>query len=118
MKSILVVDDSRAARSMIVDILKEDGYKVAEAANGKEALIKIQENEPDCLVLDLLMPEMDGIELLELLNKQKVKIPVIILSADIQDTTRNKCFELGVAGFVNKPIKMANELIEAVHNAV
>ena len=104
MGRILVVDDSWFQRKQIAKILKAHGHGMIEAVDGKDAVDKALEEKPDCMLLDLLMPEMDGIQVLEYLRKEESDIPVIVLSADIQDTTRAKCFELGVADFINKPV--------------
>ncbi len=104
MGRILVVDDSWFQRKQIAKILKTYGHDMTEAVDGKEAVSKALEEKPDCILLDLLMPEMNGFEVLEFLQKEESDIPVIVLSADIQDTTRSRCFELGVVDFINKPV--------------
>ncbi|MDP8218082.1 MAG: response regulator [Candidatus Theseobacter exili] len=102
MTKILIVDDSAFQRTHLSDILKKDGYELLEASKGKEALRIIKTQSPDCVLLDLIMPE-SGIEVLEAMQEQDLKIPVIVVTADIQETTRQKCLELGAAGFINKP---------------
>ncbi len=113
LKNILIVDDSRVARLHMCSILDSQGYKTIQAENGVVALKKISEEQPDLIMLDLLMPEMDGIVLLKKLNALKLTIPIIVISADIQEDVRNECFELGVAAFLNKPFKV-QELIDIV----
>ncbi len=104
MGRILVVDDSWFQRKQIAKILKTCGHEMTEAVDGKDAVEKALGEKPDCMLLDLLMPEMNGIQVLEFLQKEESDIPVIVLSADIQDTTRARCFELGVKEFINKPV--------------
>lgn len=117
MARILVADDSFLQRRMIGAALKEEGHECIEAVNGKDALEKAGTESPDCILLDLLMPEIDGFGVLDAMREKGMNIPVVIFSADIQDTTRAKCKELGVADFINKPIN-DDVLREAVRNAL
>ena len=113
MPLILIADDAAFARRMVKKALKEDSYEILEASNGKECLEMITTYSPDCIVLDLLMPELNGFEVLKELHKQDSNIPVIVLSADIQDTTRSQCKELGAFNMLQKPPKPA-EIREAI----
>ncbi|MFZ5939491.1 MAG: response regulator [Bacteroidota bacterium] len=101
---LLVVDDSRSARAYIVNMFQEAGYQVYEAGNGKEALKIMEEYLPDGIILDLLMPEMDGMEMLEMLNMKGVRLPILVLTADIQDEVRQEVLGLGAAAMLNKPV--------------
>jgi CheY-like chemotaxis protein len=69
MKTIMVVDDEENTRAIIKDILKEEGYKVTEAGNGKEALGKLRKQKADLVLLDFFMPEMSGLETAEEIKK-------------------------------------------------
>ncbi len=81
MKTILVVEDEASLRVLLEHELTEMGYRVKLSSNGLEALEMIRKNKPDLVILDIMMPEMDGLEALrEILNEEK-KIPVIINSA-------------------------------------
>jgi len=113
MASILVIDDSSFARKSVVRMLAVAGNHVLEAANGREGLEKAEKHKPDCIILDLLMPEMDGLEVLRALKERECAIPVIVVSADIQETTRKECMELGIVAFIRKPFN-ANELLDIV----
>lgn len=117
MASILIVDDSMLIRQILFKTLKTAGYEVVEASNGIEAMEKIKNENPDCIVLDILMPEMGGFEVIEALKEAKLDIPVIILSADIQKTTKTKCFELGVFDFINK-LSSEDELLGAIKRSL
>jgi two-component system, response regulator, stage 0 sporulation protein F len=99
---LLIVEDSWLSRRVICKILKEKGYEILEAASGPEALEILQSKSPDCILLDLLMPEMEGREVLKILREQGSKIPVIVITADIQKTTRSECLELGAIAVINK----------------
>ncbi len=105
MSRVLITDDSLLQRRTLSAIVADAGHEVATACNGQEAIEKIQANPPDCLLLDMLMPVMDGVQVLEQLESQGVKLPVIVLTADVQDWLKDRCLELGVKAFLNKPVK-------------
>jgi CheY-like chemotaxis protein len=100
---ILVVDDSSFARMRISHMLQEGGHDTVEAADGREGLAMAQRERPDCILTDLLMPEMDGIALLAALRELGSNLPIIVLTADIQESKRKQCEVLGAAGFLPKP---------------
>jgi len=103
METILVVDDSMFARMNICNMLKEAGYETVEASDGRDGLEKAAALKPDCIISDLLMPELDGIGFLAALKERGIGLPVIVLTADIQETKRQECLSLGAAGFSYKP---------------
>ncbi len=103
MAKVLIVDDSMFSRSMIKKVVKKVGHESIEAGNGREGLEKIIDEKPDIVFTDLLMPEMDGIGLLESLKEKNLGIPVVVVSANVQDTVRQQCLELGATEFFNKP---------------
>jgi len=115
MSRILITDDSSSQRIILSGILEKLGHQVETAGNGQEALEKITANPPDCLLLDNLMPVMDGLQTLEALKARNITVPIIMLTADIQDWLRIRCLELGAAIFLNKPIKHA-QLEEALQH--
>ncbi|NVN99789.1 MAG: response regulator [Geobacteraceae bacterium] len=112
MQKVLVVDDSLFQRKSICDTLKEAGFLTIEAGDGREGLETARTGSPDYILTDLLMPVMDGIQFLTELKEQGFTCPMFVLSADIQETKRKQCLDLGVAGFLSKPFKK-HELIEA-----
>ncbi len=105
MAKILLIDDSWLSRRAMVNMISQYGHEIIEAENGIEGLEKLKETDPDCIFLDLLMPEMDGYQVLAELNKKKIKTPVVVCSADIQETAKNECLQLGAIDFINKPPK-------------
>jgi CheY-like chemotaxis protein len=113
MTSILIVDDAAFSRRMIRKFLQADNYEILEATNGREALETLENQPADGILTDLLMPDMDGFEFLRSLQEKRLKIPTIIISADIQESSRNICLELGAVAFINKPPKQ-----EEVRNSV
>ena len=101
---ILVVDDSSLARRMTRKILEELGHEVEEAPDGAQALEQFLLNRHDAVVLDLLMHGMDGVEVLRKLKEMNPQLPVIVLTADIQRTTRDMVKHAGAVAMVNKPV--------------
>ena len=101
--TILVVDDDEGIRSLLKQELTEAGYNVEEAADGKEAIAKIRERRPDLVILDVMMPEMNGFDVAAILKNdpQTMEIPIIILSV-VQDKSRG--FRIGVDRYLTKPI--------------
>jgi len=117
MAKILVTDDSKFLRNRICKILDRDAHDIVEASNGIECLEMITQESPDVIFLDLVMPEMDGFEVLEALRNQNIGTPVIILTADIQDGVTERCMQLGATAYLNKPPKQ-DELLAALSYAL
>ena len=117
MPNLLVVDDSWLSRNMVSKILKGGGHDVREAVNGIDALAKLEEEAPDCMVLDLLMPELDGFGVLEGMQEKSISLPVIVMSADIQESSKERCLLLGARCVLNKPPN-EDELIGAIGEAL
>ncbi len=113
MSRILITDDSSSQRIILSGILEQLGHEIETAGNGQEALEKIEANLPDCLLLDNLMPVMSGLQTLEALQAQNIKLPIIMLTADIQEWLKIRCLELGATMFLNKPVKQA-QMQEAI----
>lgn len=101
---ILVVDDVPANVYALCGIIEHLGYNTIQAYSGKEAWEKIQAHEPDIVMLDLIMPDMRGEEVLKLINAQYQDIAVVVVTMDYQGETVDKCMELGAHGFISKPI--------------
>lgn len=105
MKSIiLVVDDDKTNLTLAQKILLPE-YRIAATNSGMAALKYLENNQPDLILLDINMPEMDGFEVMEQIRKQEktASIPVIFLTADNQTETEIKCFQMGAMDFVRKP---------------
>ncbi len=105
MSRVLITDDSLLQRRTLSAIVADMGHEVDTACNGQEAVEKIQADQPDCLLLDMLMPIMDGVQVIETLQSRGVKLPIIVLTADVQDWLKDRCLELGATMFLNKPVK-------------
>ena len=117
MALVLITDDAAFSRRMIRKAVEQGGHQAIEAANGQECLNMLATNSPDCIISDLLMPEMDGYALLKSLRAQGAKVPVIVLSADIQESARQQCLDLGAFMMLKKPPK-APEIIDALKKAL
>ncbi|HET9825806.1 MAG TPA: hybrid sensor histidine kinase/response regulator, partial [Chitinophagaceae bacterium] len=100
---LLIVDDDDSIRSLLEQELGEAGYLIDEASNGKEALAKVRANKPDLVILDVMMPEMNGFDVAAVLKNdpQTMDIPIIVLSI-VQDKARG--FRIGVDRYLTKPI--------------
>ncbi len=115
MAKILIIDDSRFTRLKLSTPLKKAGFEIIEAGDGAEGLKLTLEENPDCILCDLLMPVMDGFGFLESVKKENTQTPVLILTSDIQERTRQKALELGAIDLINKPPKYP-EVIEKLKN--
>lgn len=105
MKSrILVVDDSSLARRLTRKILEELGHEVDEASDGAQALERYALGRHDLIILDMVMPGMQGPEVLGKFKQLNPKAVVVVVTADIQKSTREQVKEGGAAAMVNKPI--------------
>jgi len=104
-KKILTCDDERNIVRLIQVNLERQGYDVVTAYNGRECLEVVEREHPDLIVLDLMMPEMHGFEVLEVLKKnpETAQIPVIMLTARTQDQDVLKGWQAGVECYLTKP---------------
>ena len=112
---VLVVDDHPPTLRLITNALENEGIRVRTARNGAECLLAIDTERPDLLVLDIIMPVMDGFQTLRILreNQQHKSLPVIILSIRNDDRDILKGLTTGADMYITKPFKM-DELVTAV----
>lgn len=119
MRKILVADDESTLRMLIVDSIEDLGFRVDEASDGKEALEKIENNDYDLIILDYMMPNMTGVEVLDCLTDEKKKEAIILmLTAKTQEKDQQVALESGVDYFMAKPfspIKLYS-LVEEILN--
>lgn len=101
-KTILIADDEPEIIKLLRLFLEVEGFSVIEAYNGKEALEHIQNNSIDLAVIDIMMPKLDGFELIKLIRKE-YKFPILILSAKNQDTDKILGLGIGADDFISKP---------------
>lgn len=104
-ESILVVDDEAKLRKMLRVYLEQEGYKVVEAGNGREAIYVARAEKPSLIILDLMMPEMSGYEFVRAYSKE-ASTPIIMLTAKIEDQDKVLGLELGADDYVTKPFNI------------
>ena len=114
---VLLVDDSAMARRSTRRILEGAGYEVVEADDGLAALERFAIDKPDLVMLDLVMKGMYGLDVLAKLKELDPAVRVIVMSADVQTSSRDLVKEAGAAGFINKPAGQG-EIVEAVSRIV
>lgn len=121
MAKVLVVDDNAFQRKKIIKIILDHfELEIIEAEDGEEALIKVDQEKPDFILSDLVMPNLDGIGFLTELRERGNETPVVILTSDVEEEQRNKCRELGAKAFLGKPPKpdkmkeVINKLLELI----
>jgi adenylate cyclase len=116
---VLVVDDEEQNRTLLRDPLEARGYEIAEAENGAQALQKIAERPPDVILLDLMMPKLDGFEVCRRLRKdaKTAHIPILMITALSERKERLLGIEAGANDFLNKPVDI-QDVILRVGNAV
>lgn len=100
---VLLVDDSGLARRSTRRLLEQAGYEVVEAEDGLSALERFAVDKPDVVLLDLVMKGMYGLDVLEKLRQIDAAAKVIVLSADVQTSSRDLVQAAGASGFINKP---------------
>ena len=118
MAKILIVDDAAFMRMMIKDILTKNGYEIAaEAENGQKAVEKYAETKPDLVLMDITMPEMDGIQALKKIKEKDPNASVIMCSAMGQQAMVIESIQAGAKDFIVKPFQ-ADRVLEAVKKVV
>jgi len=112
---VLVCDDSMVARKQVIRTLKDNtAFHFIQASNGKEALDILRNQEVGLLCLDLTMPIIDGVGVLEIMKSEKIECFTVVISADIQEQMKLKVKELGALNFIEKPVSK-DELISTLH---
>lgn len=102
MSKLLIVDDEIKIREVVKEYAKVNGYFCDEASNGNEAIKKAINEDYDCIILDIMMPELDGFSACKKIKQYK-NVPIIMLSARQEEDDKLLCFELGVDDYVTKP---------------
>ncbi|NDJ53005.1 MAG: response regulator transcription factor [Chloroflexi bacterium] len=111
-KTILVVDDKSNIRRVIDDYLSGQGFRVVTAANGRDALLTARHEKPDLILLDIMMPEMDGYDFIRAYRREQ-ETPIILLTAKLDETDKVIGLELGADDYVTKPFGM-RELVARI----
>lgn len=111
-QTLLVVDDKANVREMLKDYMSAQGFRVVTAGNGQEALFVARYEKPDLVLLDIMMPELDGYQFLPAFRRES-NVPVILLTAKLEESDKVQGLELGADDYVTKPFGM-RELLARV----
>jgi len=104
-KKILVVDDKKELRTLLKQYLTQEGFEVALAEDGQQALYVARQEKPDLIILDLMMPEMGGYEFMRVYTRE-ADAPIIILTAKLEENDKVLGLELGADDYITKPFSM------------
>ena len=116
MKKILVVDDEKRLVSLVGEYLLQSGFRVISAYDGREALKLARQEKPDLIILDLMMPEMDGYEFMQE-HRKEFDTPIILLTARVEDDEKVVGLELGADDYITKPFR-PRELVARVRSVL
>lgn len=111
-KKILVVDDKLSVIHLVEDYLTENGFQVVTASNGRDALFVARQEKPDLILLDIMMPQMDGYEFMRVYGREH-DTPIILLTAKVEESDKVIGLEMGADDYVTKPFGMA-ELVARI----
>jgi two-component system chemotaxis response regulator CheY len=114
-KNILVVDDDQGIQKMFKFLLESYDYRVVQAVSGKDALEKYGESKPDIVIMDILMPGMDGVKTTKKLLKQYKNAKIIVVTAVGKKGLEKGCIKAGAKAFITKPFKI-DHLMETIQN--
>ncbi|OGW77984.1 MAG: hypothetical protein A3I73_01315 [Omnitrophica bacterium RIFCSPLOWO2_02_FULL_45_16] len=109
-KKILVVDDEPDFLGVITIRLEENDYEVITASNGNDAFKKVKEDKPDAVLLDILMPGIDGLKLLRMIRKVDEKLPIYIITAFSTEERFKMANKFGASGFIVKTNDLSKEI--------
>jgi len=114
-KVVLVVDDSETIRQQVASALERAGFRVVEAADGVDGLERANQNELCMVILDVNMPRLNGLDMLERLreNPKHQSLPVLMLTTEVQQSMIERAKKAGARGWMIKPVKM-DQLVSAV----
>lgn len=119
MKKILIVEDDQFLREFYQELLASEGYSVDVAGDGETALKKIQELEFDLILLDIMLPKKDGVQILrdlKVIPPKSPKVSIVALSNLGQDSVIKQCFELGATGYLIKSALNPDQVLTEIHS--
>ena len=114
---VIVVDDDESMREAVVSLLKSYGFRVLAFAMAEDFLNEFEDNIPNCLILDVRMPGMSGLDLQQILIKKKANCPIVFISAHSVEGAQEKALDAGAIDFIFKPFS-EDSLLEAVNLAI
>lgn len=117
--SLLVVDDSESVRQLLSFTLKDSGYNVTTASNGKEGLEKLEQSDVDMVITDLNMPLMNGMKFVEGIRARRESrfIPVVVVTTESLESKRQEARKAGVSGWITKPFH-PDQLLDVIRKFV
>jgi DNA-binding response OmpR family regulator len=110
MQKILIVEDEKEMARGLKDILEFEGYEVHTAATGKEGLLLAGRREPDCIILDLMLPDLNGYQVCEEIRRRASRAPILMLTAKAQDYDKIRGLEVGADDYMTKPFSVGELL--------
>src|SRR5436309_2347656 len=110
-RTVLVIDDESSIRQSLTGALKDEGYRVLSAASGREGIEQLRIERPDVVLLDIWMPELDGLETLRLIKGEFADACVIMMSGHGNIETAVKATKLGAYDFIEKPLSLERLLV-------
>ena len=117
MARILVIDDSEFVREFLSDCLTEAGHEVLLAVDGTQGLELFKKEKPECVLVDVLMPGIDGIEVMRQIRLQSRQVPILLMTGDDPGWARRTCEEHGANGFLSKAF-YADKVVESVEEVL
>lgn len=116
-KSILVIEDEKDLADIVIQVLQREGYQTDVAYDGQEGLRKIKDTRPDLVLLDVMLPKLDGRDLLNAVknDKELKDIPILVLSARAEQWDRDTGLQLGAEEYIEKPLDIF-KLLRQIRN--
>ena len=117
MKKILIVDDQKGIRILLDEVFSREGYEIHQASNGLEALNILKVEDINCVLLDMKIPGLSGLDILKHIRENKLSIPVFMMTAFREQELMNEARELGVINYFTKPFNIfdiRNEVINVL----
>ena len=115
--SVLVVDDCESIRGLLEILLSRNGHRCESAANGVEAMVKVTQNRFDVVITDIVMPKMDGITLTRKLTQDFSHLPVMVMTAQLDDDSAESAIMAGARDVIGKPFEIS-EFMVRLHKMV
>ena len=112
--TILIIDDEQIITRALSRAFQKEGFQVIIACDGQEGLQKIKEQNPSLILLDIIMPKLSGLELLEHLRQSQITTPVILMTAYGDAKTAARAKELGISAYLTKPFSNIDDILSIV----
>lgn len=115
-RRVLVIEDQEDLAELYASSLTKEGFRVTKAYTGEEGLAFLEDEGADIIVLDVTLPEMNGVQVLQRIRDRNAQIPVVVATGETNDETRQQCERLGIQAYMEKPVK-SEALAAALHGA-